>query len=431
MGVVAVRKSSTVVVRPPPEPATATVNINLSPLDKNVMSVPAAVFMVFDSRIPKPAATIEKALSQALAHYPAVSGRLAAGAEQGEFHIRCTGEGVPFVAAAADCALKDAEFFGRSAAGALLEELAIYYPAEHCGFGDPLLMMQVTEFSCGGFVVGVTWNHVLADAAGIGQFLQAVGELARGLPSPSVAPVRRDDALTAVPPPTDGFVELMMTLQPADMAALDVTVPWGLIDRIKDGCNARGSSRSRPPCTTFEAVAALLWQCRTRAVGLSSSPEEPVALYFAVNARRHVGARRGYYGNCVTGRVVVATAGAVAGGDLADLVGMIQRAKSQIPEQFDGGGKKGVTADRRGVAGLAVDGYNVLIVTSWRNLGLDMADFGGGPPARVTTYGRGRVRAPNCVPCPGNDAVGSSVMAACVREEHAAAFLGELASRCR
>ncbi|XP_044318238.1 acyl transferase 15-like [Triticum aestivum] len=284
MGVV-VRKSSTVVVRPPPEPMTATVNINLSPLDKNVMSVPAAVFMVFDGRIPEPAATIERALSQALAHYSPVSGRLAAGAEQGEFHIRCTGEGVPFVAAAADCALKDAEFFGRSVAGALLEELAIYYPAEHCGFGDPLLMMQVTEFSCGGFVVGVTWNHVVADAAGIGQFLQAVGELARGLPSPSVAPVRWDDALTAVPPPADGFVELMMTLQPADMAALDVTVPWGLIDRIKESSNASGSSRSRPPCTTFEAVTALLWQCRTRAVGLSSSPEEPVALYFAVNAR--------------------------------------------------------------------------------------------------------------------------------------------------
>ncbi|XP_037481952.1 acyl transferase 15-like [Triticum dicoccoides] len=421
MGVV-VRKSSTVVVRPPPEPVTATVNINLSPLDKNVMSVPAAVFMVFDGRIPEPAATIERALSQALAHYLPISGRLAPGAEQGEFHIRCTGEGVPFVAAAADCPLKDAEFFGRSAAGALLEELAIYYPAEHCGFGDPLLMMQVTEFSCGGFVVGVTWNHVLADAAGIGQFLQAVGELTRGLPSPSVAPVRWDDALTAVPPPTDGFVELMMTLQPAGMAALDVTVPWGLINRIKNNSDARGSSR--PPCTTFEAVTALLWQCRTRAVGLSSSPEEPVALYFAVNARRYVGSRRGYYGNCVTGRVVVATAGAVAGGDLADLVGMIQRAKSQIPEQFDHGGEKGAGVDRRGVAGLAVDGYNVLIVTSWRNLGLDRADFGGGPPARVTTYGRGRARAPNCVPCPGSGALGSSV-----REEHAAAFLGELASR--
>ncbi|KAI4966313.1 hypothetical protein ZWY2020_041321 [Hordeum vulgare] len=332
------------------------------------MSVPAAVFMVFDRPIHQPAATIEKAL--------------------------CTGEGVPFVAAAADCALQDAEFFGRSPAATLLEELAVYYPAEHGGFGDPLLMMQVTEFSCGGFVVGVTWNHAVADAAGIGQFLQAVGELARGLPAPSVAPGRRADALAAVPPPADGFVELMMTLQPADMAVLDVT-----------------------------AVAALLWQCRTRAVGLSSSTEEPVALYFAVNARRYVGARRGYYGNCVTGRVVVAAGGAVAGGDLADLVGMIQRAKSQIPEQFDAGGKKGA-----GVPSLAVAGYNVLIVTSWRNLGLDGADFGGGPPARVTTYARGRVRAPNCVPCPGNDALGSSVMAACVREEHVAAFLGELAS---
>lgn len=37
---------------------------------------------------------------------------------------------------------------------------------------DPLLLVQVTEFSCGGFVV--------ADGTGMAQFLQAVGELARG-----------------------------------------------------------------------------------------------------------------------------------------------------------------------------------------------------------------------------------------------------------
>jgi len=54
---------------------------------------------------------------------------------------------------------------------------------------DPLLLVQVTEFACGGFVVGVSSNHVIADGAGTVQFLQAVGELARGISPPSCFPI--------------------------------------------------------------------------------------------------------------------------------------------------------------------------------------------------------------------------------------------------
>lgn len=429
MGAVVVTKSPLVVVRPP-EPVTAAGNISLSPHDKNVMCVPVTMFLVFDHPIGEPAETVKSALSQALVHYLPISGRLAAGAEQGEVRIACTGEGVSFVAAAADCALKDVKFFDRSAvlvtgSGTLLDELAVFYPAEVCGLSDPLLLMQVTEFSCGGFVLGVTWNHVIADAAGIGQFLQAVGELARGLPSPSVPPVRRDDTLTGVPPSSDGFMELMMSLRPVDMAILDITVPSSSIDRIKDAYRRVRSSNGGWPCTTFEAVTAVLWQCRTRAI--APSPEDPVALYFTVNARKYLGARDGYYGNCLTGRLVMARADAVANGDLVDVVEMIRRAKSKIPGQFN----KGTASDgdvEEHVGGLA--GYNLLIVTCWRNLGLEEVDFGGGRPARVTSYTQQRVSAPACLPClpcRGND--GANVLSGCVREEHAAAFLEELASR--
>jgi len=125
-----------------------------------------------------------------------------------EVHIQCSGDGVAFVAAAsANRALKDTEFFARPpdtrTTPPLVEELAVYYPAERCSLADPLLLMQVTEFSCGGFVVGVTWNHGVADGAGMAQFLQAIGELVRGSPSASLAPVRWDDLLPShLSPPT-------------------------------------------------------------------------------------------------------------------------------------------------------------------------------------------------------------------------------------
>jgi hypothetical protein len=51
------------------------------------------------------------------------------------------------------------------------------------------LIDQVTTFTCGGFVIGLRTNHAVADGTGAAQFLNAVGDLARGLPEPRVKPV--------------------------------------------------------------------------------------------------------------------------------------------------------------------------------------------------------------------------------------------------
>nr|BAD07867.1 hypothetical protein [Oryza sativa Japonica Group] len=49
----------------------------------------------------------------------------------------------------------------------------------------PLLYVQVTRLRCGGFVFSTQICHNLVDAAGITQFLQAVGELAEGAERPA------------------------------------------------------------------------------------------------------------------------------------------------------------------------------------------------------------------------------------------------------
>ncbi|KAM0876294.1 hypothetical protein ACQ4PT_036263 [Festuca glaucescens] len=124
-------------------------------------------------------------------------GRLAVGATSGEVVIKCTGEGVPFVAASANCAIKDVpELCDPS----LREELALY-PSVGFSHSEPLMLMQVTVFSCGGFIVGLICNHLLCDGSGLVQFFQAVGKLARGLTSPSVIPVREGDSLKLGLPP--------------------------------------------------------------------------------------------------------------------------------------------------------------------------------------------------------------------------------------
>ncbi|KQJ88885.1 acyl transferase 15 [Brachypodium distachyon] len=454
-----VTKAPSVVVRPSEPVTTAAESIKLSSYDKIAgASGPPTILLVFEHPIDEPAETIKRCLSQALVQYYPLAGRLAPGATLGETVIilRTTGEeeeGVPFVAASADCAVKEL-LRPIDACKPLLDDLAMYYPGGRCGPADPLLMMQVTDFSCGGFVAGVTWNHAIADGAGMGQFLQAVGELARGLSSPSVIPVRHwdDDTPLACIPPSNIYDMMLAArgIQAFDMATLDVTIPSRIINNIKARSAAAATSNDgrRPrPCSVFQAAMAVLWQCRTRAI--MSDPGAPSALRFTANARSFVGGKAGYYGNCATAQLVMASSGAVANGDVMDVVRMIQHAMDQIPEQFsDEGdvmntvkmiqrakdaGNTLMDADYRFSSGNigqlgALLGYNFCSVTSSRNLGLEEADFGAGKPARVIPYMQHEVRSPFCVLCPPCQGVdGCNVLSLCVKQEHVDAFLGELA----
>ncbi|CAL5018281.1 unnamed protein product [Urochloa decumbens] len=426
---ITVTKSSPVVVVPSTSPATRTTveQIKLSPFDKPLAFFPFTSFLIFNNAIHEPAETIKNALSRALIPYFPIAGRAAIDAGDGELRISCTGEGVSFVSASANCSLDDVKLF-HPPFSELLGELAVDYPDATCRRpSDPLLLMQVTEFSGGGFVVGTTWDHGIADGTGMAQFLQAVGDLARGLPQPTIFPVSCGDDgwLPELPPSVTAVEKAMVALEPQGFVYQDITVPWKVVNRVKAEFAAGGHGDGKP-CTVFEAVIAVLWRCRARVV--VPDADAPAPLVFAVNARRHVGAKDGYFGNCVTSAVSVPRSGDVANGSIGDVVRLIRRAKEGIPGRFVGGttvaGEEGSATEKPQLDVLF--GYNAFFVSSWRNLGFDVADFGGGRPARVMCP-VALTSVPNCVaclPCAAND--GASVLARCVTEEHADALLREL-----
>ncbi|RLN29595.1 benzyl alcohol O-benzoyltransferase-like [Panicum miliaceum] len=438
---VVVTKSSPVLVGPSTAPAAAGQYINLSSFDRALAFFPVTSFHVFDRAIPRPAETVRAALSCALVHYFPVAGRVAVGC--GRLRIACTGEGVAFVAASADRSLADVGLLDPPSAAPLLDELAVGLGAEGFRPSDPLLLVQVTEFACGGFVVAVTRNHAVADGTGFAQFMRAVGELARGLPLPSVLPVScGDDSLPELPPLVAAMEKALVVLEPRDFAYLDITIPSRCVDRIKAGFAGHAAAAPADgPCTVFEAVMAVLWQCRTRAV-MPDDPSTPAPLIFAANVRKHAGAKPGYYGNCITSAVAVPTTAEVANGDINDVIKLIKRAKQPILHQFkrnisvaaaagdeEGPGTVKHKKEEGGLSAEQVDvmfGYNAFDVTSWRNLGADAVDFGGGRPARVMCR-MDRMPVPHCVACLPCRKDGANVLARCVREEHVDAFLGELA----
>ncbi|CAD6255696.1 unnamed protein product [Miscanthus lutarioriparius] len=211
--------------------------------------------------------------------------------------------GVVFVAASASCALKEVKFSNDlSSAGArtLLHKLAVHYPDHHgCGGGPtdrPLLLMQVTEFTCSGFA-------------------------------------------------------------------------WGDLE---------------PRCRRW------CWDGPILAGHRVSLPVDCHRLQFfrSANVRKHVvGLKKAYYGNCLTAEIVRAKSGTVARGDIIDLVNLINYSKEKIGDQLfknNTGSSCRRQEEEEEAAALQVP-YDLLTISSWRNLGLDEVDFGSGRPARVAS----------------------------------------------
>ncbi|BAT09618.1 Os10g0109200 [Oryza sativa Japonica Group] len=216
------------------------------------------------------------------------------------------------------------------------------------------------------------------------------------------------------------FMQLADRHKVPDLTFNNVTVPSRLMDHI-----IRGRTTN---VTVFEAVAAVLWQCRTRAV--MTNPEAPAVLLFAVNARKYLGAKDGYYGNCSTMHVAVAKSGAVANADINDIVDIIRRAKERIPEQLKMTGGSDMTMLRELADDHRLDGYeSLLYLTSWRNIGFEDVDFGSGKTARVMTYPQREVfskKMPICFMLK-NTPQGARVISGCVKAHHADAFHQEIA----
>ncbi|KAH0974672.1 hypothetical protein GBA52_016571 [Prunus armeniaca] len=146
-----------------------------------------------------PVKVIREGLSRALVYYYPMAGRLREGPNR-KLMVECNGEGVLFIEGNADVTLVQ---LGDTIAppSPFLEEFLYNVPGSDGILGCPLLLIQVTRLSCGGFILALRLNHTMCDAAGLVQFLKAVGEMAQGAQAPSTTPVWERELLGARDPP--------------------------------------------------------------------------------------------------------------------------------------------------------------------------------------------------------------------------------------
>ncbi|KAJ6842152.1 acyl transferase 4-like [Iris pallida] len=401
-----------------PAEKTPSGNVSLSSLDL-LPAMRCLVPLIQAFRHGKdPAEVIKDALAKALVRYHPVAGRIVVDPSDGEpQHVACTGEGVWFVKATASCALEDVNYLDRRPF-VMSDDLLIPSPPPGVDRTELSFLMQVTEFKCGGFAVGYVASHMMLDAIGLGQFIVAISEMARGLPQPTIEPVWCREA---IPMPINQIKEASSSTTTTAAAATALVLEHHTMDvslesinRLKDQFMQETGQR----CSVFDILAAKIWQCRTRSIDVP--PDAEVTLNFPANLRQELlrscrlPPRGGYYGNCFCDIMIEAAGEKIAKGPFFDIVRLIKEAKESFSPETSGWFR----GDR-------IIRYEKLSLSDLRRVGFFEADFGWGTPDHVVPLMNHPIGLCNIVNSPTPDKT-IRLLTQCVAKEHLEAFKEEM-----
>lgn len=351
----------------------------LSNLDQNIAVIVRTIyaFKSEEKGNEDAAEVIKDALSKVLVHFYPLAGRLTI-SQEGKLIVDCTGEGAVFVEAEADFDLQE---IGDNTKPdpVTLGKLVYDIPGAKNILEIPPLVAQVTKFKCGGFVLGVCLNHCMCDGIGAMEFMNAWGEIARGLPL-NVPPFMDRTILNSRNPPKveslhHEFAEIQdisntTSLYKEEMLYRSFCFDPEKLQKLRDVAMQDGSLSK---CTTFEALSAFVWRARSRS--LKMKPDQQTKLLFAVDGRSRFDPPipQGYFGNGIVLTNSLCNAGDLVENDLSFGVRQVQSAIKMVSD---------------GYMRSAIDYFEVtrarpsltatLLITTWSRLSFHTTDFGWG-----------------------------------------------------
>eukprot|EP00249_Psilotum_nudum_P032254 c47542_g1_i1 orf=1079-2389(+) len=352
----------------------------LSNLDQNIAVIVETVYLfkACEGKDDNPGDVIREALRKVLVYYYPLAGRIGISPE-GKLNVHCTGDGVVFVEATTDARVEDIGDITKPDADTL-GQLVYHVPGAKNILETPPVVVQVTRFKCGGFVLGLGMNHCMFDGIAAMDFVNAWAEVARGVPL-SVPPCLDRTILKARSPPKIDFphIEFAEIEDPSEANVLNENLAYRSfcfgpedLERLK---RAVLESSHISKCTTFEALCGFVWRSRVLATGMK--PEQKTKLLFAVDGRAKFEPPlpKGYMGNGIVLTYALATAGELMEKPLSHAVSLVQGAISLIDDKY---------------MRSAIDYYEVtharpslaatLVITTWSRLSFYTTDFGWGEP---------------------------------------------------
>uniref|UniRef100_A0A7C9EA16 anthranilate N-benzoyltransferase n=1 Tax=Opuntia streptacantha TaxID=393608 RepID=A0A7C9EA16_OPUST len=320
---------------------------------------------------------IKDSLSKVLVHYYPLAGRLTISSE-GKLIVDCTGEGPLFVEAEAVCSML--EMLGMAQADPMvLKNLVYEVPGAKHILETPIFTVQVTKFSCGAFAMGMAMNHCMADGISAVEFINSWGETARGLPI-TIPPSLDRTILRARDPlriefPHDEFLDIedisdTHELYNEEMMHRSFLFEPEKLIRLKNKAIEDGAISK---CTTFEALSALVWKARCKA--LRMNPDQQTKLLFAVDGRSRFNPPlpKGFFGNGIVLTNALCTAGELMENPLSHAVELVQHAVKLVTDSYM---RSAIDYFEKTRARPSLNA--TLLITAWSRLSFHTTDFGWG-----------------------------------------------------
>ena len=394
-------------------------------------------------------ATLRDSLSRALVHFYPLAGRLC-WIEGGRLEIECNSMGVQLIEAESKTTLED---FGDFTSSPYLEYLEHLVPSVDYSSPIhelPLMLVQLTKFSCGGISISTSISHAVADGQSALHFVHEWARLARGEPvetapfldrtvllaggrninnaAPAPAP-RFDHQEFRHPPPLMGEPSAVQKERKKKTTVAFLKLTKTQVEKLKKTANESRVSEGRP-YSRYETIAAHIWRSACKARG--HLPEQPTAIGICVDSRSRMWPPlpQAYFGNATFDVIAAGRSGELASNPLGYVSSRIREAIQKVKDEYvrsaiDFLRNQPDLSRFQDLHALGRDegpfyGNPNLGVISWLTLPMYGVDFGWG---REIYMGPGPHDFDgDSLILPGHDGDGSVVVALCLQVAHMDAF---------
>ncbi|CAF2229276.1 hypothetical protein BRARA_H00725 [Brassica rapa] len=385
-----VKKKLTEMVKPPKLIPSHT--LSLSTLDNapynEVMYKMCYVFkprnVGYDDN--QPDYLVREALSVLLGYYYPLSGTLKRRDTDRKLQLSCgsDGGGVAFTVATANVELSSLKYLENIDSDMALKFLPEVQVDKD---GYPPFALQVTNFKCGGFILGVALPHSMCDGFGEGHIMCALTELAGGKNMPTVTPVWERERLVGRPKDNDqvpfvpeGDTATSPYLPTDDWVSEKISIRAESIRRLKEA-TLKEYDFSNEALTTFEVIGAYLWKSRVKALSLDRDGVTSLGLAVGIRNAVNPPLPDGYYGNAYIDMYVSLTVKEVEEFTISDIVKLLKQAKRKA---HDKDYLQEELANTESIISMNLTIKGRFCLTDWRNIGIfGSMDFGWGEPVNI------------------------------------------------
>ncbi|XP_059463237.1 hydroxycinnamoyl-CoA:piscidic acid hydroxycinnamoyltransferase-like [Corylus avellana] len=356
--------------------------------------------------IPFSIETMKNSLSRALVPYYPLAGRLH-WIEGGRLQLHCNAMGAQLTEAYSESKLDE---FGDFTPNGMVQHL---FPRVDYGTTSieeqPLLLVQITKFPCGGLCVGTAISHIVADGRAAMNFTNAWAKLGRGedlgcdempfhdrtmLRSREVLPVlpHFDHIAFSKPPLLIGCSDTKAEKEKETSAVL-LKVTKEQVEELQKKAN-QNMVLARP-YSRYEAIAGHMWRCACKA--RAGDDCQPTRVSFGADGRNRFKPPlpQGYFGNAIFTSVTSTCLYAdLLSKPLSYAAGKLREAIERVTDEYITSAldfimsQKDVSPLRknfhiRGYTEAPFLGNPNINITSLINLPMYSVDFGWGKPVYV------------------------------------------------